>query len=108
MQTHNFDVSKASIIQIQNGKKDLEVRTSWNYHSQIKVGDLISFNYLIHCRVVGIRKYKDFDEMLKSENPERVLPGSTSDQVLASLRQLNSRNYEALGVIVFQIKTVTK
>lgn len=107
MQTYNFDVSQATLTQIQSGKKDLEVRTSWNYHKDFRVGDVISFNHFILCRVVDIRRYNDFNEMLKSENPERVLPGSTSEQVLASLRELYTSRYEELGVVVFEIKVVT-
>lgn len=107
MQTLNFNVSHAVLIQIQSGKIDLVVKTSWNYYHNLEVGDMILFNRSIFCRVVGIRRYKNFDDMLGLENHERIFPGCTPEQVLSSLRKVHTPAYEALGVLVLEIKVVT-
>ncbi len=91
---------------IVSGQKDLEVRTSQRFFSEVAVGDNIIFSDTVKCRVVGVRKYENFDSMLKVENPGRIMPGWTAEQVLSGLRQLYSRCYEDLGVVVFELKAV--
>jgi hypothetical protein len=45
--------------------------------------------------------------MLGTEDPSKIMPGWTSKQVLEGLRDLYSRSFEALGVVVFEIKVST-
>ncbi len=107
MQTHYFRIYTDIITHIVSGGKTLEVRTSQKFFRKVSVGDNINFANIISCRVTGIRYYDDFEAMLRVEDPNKIMPGWTRDQVLAGLRQLDSKNYEALGVVVFEIRTVT-
>ncbi len=91
---------------IASGQKDLEVRTSQRFFGDVVVGDIIVFSNSVRRKVVGVRKYENFDSMLEVEDPARIMPGYTSQQVLEWLRQQFTPCYEALGVVVFELKAV--
>lgn len=108
MKTHDFPIFERVIPLIASGQKDLEVRTSQKFFSEVVAGDLIIFSRIVKCEVICVRKYKNFDSMLQVEVPARIMPGWTKEQVLSGLRRIYSKCYEDLGVVVFEIKTVTK
>lgn len=110
MKTHYFRLYGNIIPFIRDGSKTLEVRTSQRFFSDVEVGDIIIFSHCTcttSCKVNGIRTYRDFEEMLGTEDPSKIMPGWTSKQVLEGLRDLYSRSFEALGVVVFEIKVST-
>jgi len=91
---------------IQAGKKDLEVRVGYKSFKNIKVGELINFNNRnrsVVGEVVDIRNYNTFEEMLNSEDPNRIVPGTTKDSLLKLLKDIYPESKEKLGVIVLQI-----
>lgn len=109
MKTHSFRIYADIVPHIVSGRKTLEVRTSHAFFIKVEIGDVIIFSSSsMRCKVVDIRHYDDFEAMLKVEDPNKIMPGWTSDQVLNGLRRLYSSCYEALGVVVFEIKVVTQ
>ncbi|PIS03266.1 MAG: hypothetical protein COT85_00880 [Chlamydiae bacterium CG10_big_fil_rev_8_21_14_0_10_42_34] len=71
---------------IADGTKNIEVRHLSGHLSNIKVGDFIKFtldNQSMTCKVVAIRKYRTYEELLRAEDLNRVVPGvKTIDEAL--------------------------
>ncbi|MEI7424756.1 MAG: hypothetical protein WCK10_01405, partial [Candidatus Staskawiczbacteria bacterium] len=58
----------------------------------------------MEMKVSAIRRYATFEEMLKVEPFNRIVPGATSAQeVLLLLRQIYSPDKERLGVVVLKL-----
>lgn len=75
-----FRVQDKYFQMIKDGSKNVEGRINNNKYSVLNKGDIIKFsanenNKTIECRVVGIKKYETFKEMLSKEGIENMLPG---------------------------------
>lgn len=93
---------------IMSCAKDLEVRVAIPYFKQVQVNDTLVFSPNCVRYVKAIRTYQSFDQMLKSENPERIGPGYTATQILSELQCIYPTHLERLGVIVFELVTEEK
>jgi len=93
--------------QIASGKKTIEVRVGWSSMRKIEPGQLLRFvcqDDSCLTRVVAVREYGSFAELLEKENPERVNPGKTSSEQLVELRQIFPKDKEELGVLAIEIE----
>ena len=88
-------------------KKDLEVRVGYDSINHIRAGERIlwvTHTDSMEMKVSAIRRYATFEEMLKVEPFNRIVPGATSAQeVLLLLRQIYSPDKERLGVVVLKL-----
>ena len=69
------------LSQIQRGEKTVEGRIAAGMFRRISSGNLIRFfnhNHEVTCRVVSVKQYRSFEEMLKSEGFSRCIPGARS------------------------------
>lgn len=107
----NMRVKDPFLRHIEVGRKDLEVRVGYGTIKSIRVGNTLEFSSRIrsvHVRVVAIRNYVSFDELLENESPDRIVPGETKESLLRILRDIYPQAKEALGVVVLQIELVNK
>lgn len=84
--------------------KDLEIRINDPYYRQVKVGDHFLINRHLRLKVLAIRKYSGFTELLLNEKVERILPGYGQDAVLTMLRSVYKPEAEKNGVLVFELQ----
>lgn len=107
----NMRVKDPFLRHIEAGRKDLEVRVGYGTIRSIKVGNVLEFSSRIrsvNVRVVAIRHYGSFDELLENESPDRIVPGETKQSLLRILRDIYPPMKEALGVVVLQIERLDK
>lgn len=102
--THQFGIRAFMLPFIQHGRKSLEIRVADAKRKKVRKSDFITFNQQTTKRVVAIRKYPSFVEMLKMEDPEKIMPGWTSSQILTGLTEIYTLDQEELGVFVFQLQ----
>lgn len=90
---------------IKKGVKTLEIRVAYSSMKSIQVGSSIKFNDDPDCvrRVVGVREYASFEEMLSKEDPQKINPLQSAELQLIALRKIFPREKEQLGVLVFEL-----
>ncbi len=92
---------------IRAGKKTVEVRVAYDSLKTIQPGERIRFTSRTRTQVVrvrDIRRYPSFEAMLDSEDPSRVVPGSSKLEVLGLLREIYPPEREELGVVALDIE----
>ena len=100
-------VKKRFFDLIVSGLKDLEVRVGYDNIRTVTPGERIQITTHESARVIRVlevRRYRSFEEMLAVERAERIAPGLSRDQVLALLREIYPPHKEQLGVVVLQIQ----
>ena len=93
---------------IKQGRKSLEVRVGYSSMNSVRSGEEIhlkSGDEVLPVHVESIRRYNRFDEMLRNEDAERIVPGQ-SGNALGILRAIYNKEKEDLGVIVMEIKPI--
>ncbi|GAA1872735.1 GNAT family N-acetyltransferase [Actinomadura bangladeshensis] len=92
---------------IASGRKSLEIRVAYEHLRSIKPGDrlrLLSASREIRCDVVDVRSYRSFEDMLRKEDVDRALPGTTADDALVRLREIYPPAKERLGILVIELR----
>ena len=94
------------LLAIRKGTKTLEVRVGYETINAIQIGERIRLtshtdNY--HVKVVSIRRYSSFVEMLEDAPYGRIIPSAPNkEEVLKRLTEFYPKSKEALGVIVLE------
>lgn len=104
MVIHQFEVKDYMLPFIQNGRKSLEIRVADEKRKMVHSGDSITFNNTVTRKVVMVRGYLSFVDMLEQENPEKIMPGWGKDKILKGLRDIYPDTKENLGVLVFELQ----
>lgn len=94
---------------IQSGKKDLECRLNYPNLRTIKRGDEIKLfweNSSLIVKVIDIRFYENFEEMLSKERTERLIPDMNYQEALREYEIIypKSRVDKFGGLLVLEIK----
>lgn len=89
-----------------NGKKIIEGRLNKGKFKKIKTGDLLNINNASNFLVVGKNKYKSFEEMIKKEGVENVIPDkpSVSEAVQVYYKFYNREDEDKFGVLALKVK----
>ena len=77
MSEYHLPLRQDRLVQMREGPKDLDVRVGNDKIRQIRTGDFITFRAKqdsIRVRVVGIRTYSSFGQMLEHEDFRRIAP----------------------------------
>ena len=94
---------------IKSGKKQLEIRVCDEKRKQVRIGDVLVFDFgdQEHRRkVVAIRQYETFSKMLMDEDSARIMPGWTKQAILTGLNSIYTKEKESLGVLVFELEAI--
>ncbi len=92
---------------IRAGRKTLEVRVGYDNIKAIKPNDLLHLTSYANeqlVRVVDVRTYYTFDDMLRHEEADQIVPGLTASEVLSLLREIYPPRREKLGIVVLEIE----
>lgn len=108
---HKYHLKELAFTLIKEGKKTIEGRLNKNSFKKIEVNDIINFinkDDNIYVKVVDIKKYSSFLDMLKSEDINKVTPLSNSiEESLNIYRNCYSENAEnKYGVLAINIKLI--
>ncbi len=97
---------------IESGKKTLEVRVGYESIRRIKVGERIQLGCHVsnqEVKVIGVRNYSTFEDMLAIEDWKLIVPDAKSKgETFALLRQIYPKDKEVLGVIVLEFEKPSK
>ncbi len=99
-------LKKTFLDLVRSGQKTLEVRVAYESIRSIRPGETIHFMSRedgLHARVVDVRRYTTFAEMIKVEDPTRVAPHLRPEEVLPLLREIYPPEKESLGVVVLEL-----
>lgn len=95
--------------QVVAGQKTLIVRVNDSTVQGLQANDIVELkahNRSRDVRILGIRTYHNFEDMLRSENSSRILPGANKQQTLALLRNMYPPDQERLGVYMLEVRLV--
>jgi ASC-1-like (ASCH) protein/GNAT superfamily N-acetyltransferase len=91
---------------IESGRKTLEIRVGYEHIKRITRGDLIRFQSgprSLTRRVVDVRRYENFEAMIRHEDIGRALPGLAPTRALARLKEIYPPDKEELGIVVIEV-----
>lgn len=107
----NLRINLQYLDQILDGSKSLEVRVGYDHILSIQPGDTITLSASdstkASCKIVDVRKYDTFDDLVLHEDPSRIIPGENADSVLKRLRDIYPKKKEDLGPIVLELADIT-
>ena len=73
---HKMNLQDWPFEAINNGQKTIEMRLYDEKRQKIKIGDIIEFfnnsNDIIKTQVIGIHRFKNFDELYQNFNKEKL------------------------------------
>lgn len=94
---------KQPVLRLFDRGKELEIRVKARFFENVRPGHFIVFNREVRRKVVAIRRYRSFEEMLGREDVQRILPGSSADKTLTLLQMIYPPERECRGVFVFEL-----
>lgn len=97
-------ISEPWLTHIKNGKKVVEVRINRGTYAMYKPGDIVHWSNgtgQVKTTVSGVKSYKSFEDALKGEGLDKVVPGIASlAEGVAVYRQFyNPEDEKANGVL---------
>jgi len=86
------------------GRKTIEVRVGYPNILRLRPGDQLKLNdqHLFAIRRIG--RYGSFEELLAAEDPARIAPDLSPEELLEALREIYPPEKEALGVVALEIE----
>lgn len=110
MKMHQMKLMKSPLEKIKHGDKIIEARLFDEKRQKIRINDSVEFTQnedetnKILIKVVGLYRYKTFDEMF-SDLPIEYFGFETKEDALKKIRQIYTVNEEnKFGVIGIKIK----
>jgi ASC-1-like (ASCH) protein len=103
-------VKQSFLDQIKQRKKTLEVRVAYSSIQTIERGERVKMTSRSDAEIVrvkDVRRYPNFDEMLRVENADSIAPGKSRQYVLQLLREIYPQDREKLGIVVLDIEPDT-
>jgi ASC-1-like (ASCH) protein len=105
--TRDMNLYRRYFDLVAAGRKKIEVRVQYPNLRNLKAGDHIRFvcgRDAALTKVKRVARYGSFEEMLDTEDPADVNPGSPRGQQLADIRRIYGPEKEALGVLAIEIE----
>lgn len=90
--------------QILEGRKTVEIRVAYSNIARLEPGDVLLLNQRYPYRIVGVRRYPDFEAMAAAEELSRVAPELPDRAALvAACRALYPPEKEKLGLVALEL-----
>ncbi len=98
-------------LMVQSGEKELEARLNYPFIRHIKVGNKVRFfweNLSINVQITGIRRYRNFRDMLEREDNQKLIPGMSKSEALQEYENIYPqwKVNKFGGVVVFSFKVL--
>lgn len=108
---HKYHLKKKAFNLIKDGTKTIEGRLNKSSFKNIKVNDFLNFHndgHNIFVKIIDIKNYKTFYEMLTSENLKDITPISESinESLKIYYNCYSKENEIKYGVLALKIKLV--
>ena len=103
MRTKTLWIRDEYLQEILTGRKDIEVRVGYSNIVRLQVGDVLRLNDRYPYVITRIGRYGSHEALLEVEEPQRIAPGMSHEELLAELREIYPPEKEALGVIALEI-----
>lgn len=105
---HSMNIKRRYYDFLNEGKKTIEVRVGYPFILRIHEGDTITFDeYSSQAfKIVRVTRYKDFPELLDTEDSQKIIPGVSKYKALEILQGIYPEEKEALGVYAFELRKV--
>lgn len=92
---------------IRSGRKPLECRVYYPSVRDVKVDEVVRYfweDQIYDVKIIGIRRYNNFYEMLKNEDVEKLVPGMNFRQALKEYQRIYPewKVKKFGGVVVFE------
>ncbi len=100
MRPHKFTlhINPEEETEIRAGMKTIDARIQSGDTSGLSVGDLIHYNSAV-VRVLGIRRYPSFEDLIHFEDFKKVVPSARSGgEALEKMQSKNRIDEKDLGV----------
>lgn len=102
--------------QIRSGRKTLEARVGYPQMRKIKKGDLVLLRTgdkeknTIPIKIIDVREYRDFQEALKHEDVNQLLPDIKPEDALETYEQIYPARKvrKCGGVLIFELEVQKK
>lgn len=108
MRTKTLWVREEYLDWILAGRKTIEVRVAYSNIARLEAGDCLLLNEQHPYEILRIGRYTGFEELLAHEDPRLIAPGMEPGELLTALRKLYPAEKEALGVIVLEIRPLSR
>ncbi|MFF0110957.1 methyltransferase domain-containing protein [Streptomyces hirsutus] len=104
---HHFHLLGRYYGQVESGRKTVEVRVATPEKAVVEAGDAIVFHDRDSSReldivVKRVTPYASFEELLDAEDPSRIDPDASREELLVKLRSVYPPGKEALGPLAFE------
>jgi ASC-1-like (ASCH) protein len=87
MATIQTGVKREILQHLESRKKTIEIRgNSPNFKDAVPSDHLI-FNTRIRCIILRVTLYDSFEKLVAAEDPEKILPGATREEILEACHQ---------------------
>jgi len=96
-------IKQPYLEQILAGAKTIEVRVGYPNILRLRAGDPLKLNDQHVVTIRRIARYDSFADLLAHEDPARIAPGLSPDELLAALREIYPPEKEALGVVALEL-----
>jgi ASC-1-like (ASCH) protein len=91
--------------QILSGRKTVEVRVAYPNIARLQPGDALLLNSTHLYRLVAVRRYASFDQLVTAEEISTIAPDLPNRAaLLAACRPLYPPEKESLGVVALEIE----
>jgi len=107
MADYDLQIKQEPFVWLKSGRKDLDVRVGYPKIRRICTWDRIRFLFEgkpIHVKVLAVRSYPSFEQMLESEDHRRIAPDYTKEALLVKLYELFPFDVKQLEVFVIEFR----
>lgn len=106
LRVHHMGLEEEFLEAIKRGEKTVEGRVKDDKRARIRPGDKILFNRRLLVEVVDVREYDSFEDMLREEGLDRVLPGvgSIEEGVRVYRRFYSTGKEKMFGVLAIEVR----
>ncbi len=91
-------------MQIVRGEKTVEVRVGYPNILHLEVGEVIRLNDRHPAQIRRIAHYRTFRQLLETEDPSEIAPGTSKEELLAALRAIYPPEKESLGAVAIELE----
>ncbi len=97
-------IKEENLRHILSGRKTVEVQVGYPNIKRLQPGDILLLNEQYRYRIIAIRRYPNFEEMVAAEDVAAIAPDlSDRAALLAACRALYPSEKEQLGVIALEL-----
>lgn len=88
------------------GRKNIDLRLNCGKWREIQVGDEIVSNFL--ARIIRIKRYSSFSELIQDENLERILPpiNLIEESLTINRQSFQKEEINQYGIIALELMVV--